>query len=329
VVAESSPTPTSEPDPALAPTLHWSSEEIASFVTSTGRGRVLLVRPGARGQDPIEAELRRAGYRVGRLPVTREVSHLPVAAATFLPDLVYVGLDRPYDPCIAALELFATDPRTGWLPLVAIVGAQVSRAVVTAAYERSGCDFLSAGAAEIELLARTHLLVRLAKALAQTGRAPVLGPPEVEVANAPAGDCRFLTDPETGVHTRTYFDHRLPAEIARARRYQRPLSLLVVLVRGAAEDPGVAAEAGAILTRRVRTCDVVARVVPDGFAILLPETSVDAAGILAARVRCDFEARDRRVCIGLAGLDEPRGGAHTPAALVETALARARDERGG
>lgn len=305
------------------PTLHWSSEEIASFVTSSGHGRVLVVRPGPADGDRVVTELRGAGYRVGHLPLTREVSHVPTAAATFVPDLVYVALTEPVEPCLAALELLAADPRTGWLPLVALVDERLDPKIVAVAYERAGCDFLSAKASDVELLARTHLLVRLAKAIAQTGRAPDLGPPEPEVANAPAGDTRFLTDPDTGVHTRTYLDHRLPAEIARARRYQRPLSVLVVRLEGDAVDPARLSGAATVLTRRVRTCDVVARLGTAAFAVVLPETTVDDAGVLAARLHADFEDRAEAASIGVAGLDEPRAEAHTPAGLLETAARRA------
>ena len=123
----------------------------------------------------------------------------------------------------------------------------------------------------------------------------------------------------TGLDDRHAFDERLHSELGRAARYGRDLSLVVMQIDALdtiAADHGeecadrvIAAIAG-ILRRLVRVGDIVARIRPDGFSWLLPETDARAAVLAAERAQ---------VLIGAISL--PTGGFAT----LSCGIADARD----
>jgi PleD family two-component response regulator len=286
-----------------------------------GTGRVLTVRVGS-SSDAVDRCLKQAGYRVGRIAVTRESSHLPQAAASFLPDVIYVSIDEPTDACIDALEALACDPRTCELPIVALLPRTIDDAVIEEAYSRSGCDFLRLGGSHVELLARTHLLVRLSTRALGLGVSAVGVPPRMEVANDVAGTRLDLRDGATGVYSATYFRHRLQQEVARAHRYQRPLTLLAVQCPAAAKDAG-AGRLATVLGDACRNVDLVARLEPDLFAVLLPETDVERCTPVVERIVADAMAQGLQCQIGRAGLGSAGDdAAYSAGSLLRLACAR-------
>ena len=108
---------------------------------------------------------------------------------------------------------------------------------------------------------------------------------------------RSATDTLTGLYSRWYFYERLYAEVARARRYRQPLSLIVgeldgeedlARARGPAfRDAVLAAMAHLLLTSLRDKVDVACRLGGGRFALLLPSTppGPDAAGLVAERAR--------------------------------------------
>ena len=83
-------------------------------------------------------------------------------------------------------------------------------------------------------------------------------------------------------------------EVARSRRYARPLALLMIDVdglravndtRGHPAGDKLLAALAAILREGVREVDLPARYGGDEFAVLLPETTLDGAAIAAERLR--------------------------------------------
>lgn len=102
-----------------------------------------------------------------------------------------------------------------------------------------------------------------------------------------------LTDDLTSLHNRRAFEERLADEVARARRTNRPLSVLMVdlddfkLVNDvhshAAGDAVLKATAQALLAC-VRDVDTCARIGGEEFIILLPETDLAGATTVAEKV---------------------------------------------
>ena len=108
-----------------------------------------------------------------------------------------------------------------------------------------------------------------------------------------------VLDGLTRVYNRAYLERTLAVEISFALRHQSDLAVIVLDIdhfRQINEQHGhdagddVIAEVAQVLTRSVRTEDVVARFGGEEFVILLRSTSVESASIVAERVRSVVEA---------------------------------------
>jgi diguanylate cyclase (GGDEF)-like protein len=101
-------------------------------------------------------------------------------------------------------------------------------------------------------------------------------------------------DPLTRLPNRRDFEERGNAEIVRARRYGRPLTLISLdLDNFKSVNDREGHEAGDRLLRtiaetlgeNIRTMDVAARIGGDEFVVLLPETGHEAGGEIAAKLQ--------------------------------------------
>ena len=98
---------------------------------------------------------------------------------------------------------------------------------------------------------------------------------------------RAITDGLTGLYNHRYFYERLGQEIARARRYDTPVSLLMVDIDDfkafndthghVAGDEVLRAVAGILNSALRRDIDIAARYGGEEFAVILPNTPIDGA----------------------------------------------------
>ena len=107
------------------------------------------------------------------------------------------------------------------------------------------------------------------------------------------------TDPLTGVPNRRSFETTARREVERARRYAKPFSVLALDIDhfkcvndNYGHDIGdiVLKGMAQICLGKMRVTDTLARLGGEEFAILLPETDIDAATNLAERLRYAVEA---------------------------------------
>src|SRR5687767_3524948 len=100
-------------------------------------------------------------------------------------------------------------------------------------------------------------------------------------------------DPLTRLPGRGVLFLRLDDEMARAERFGRPLSLLLLAIdgfghlseaHGQAAADGVLQRLAILLLSSAREADTVARVGTDRFALLLPETAAAGAVVVAERI---------------------------------------------
>jgi diguanylate cyclase (GGDEF)-like protein len=101
-------------------------------------------------------------------------------------------------------------------------------------------------------------------------------------------------DPLTGVYNIKYFKEILEREFARAKRYRRPLSLIMLDFDhlkefndrfGHPEGSRLIKLVASCIKKNVRAQDYVARYGGDEFIMLLPETGVEGAKVVAERIR--------------------------------------------
>ncbi len=151
------------------------------------------------------------------------------------------------------------------------------------------------------------------------------------------------TDPLMGIFNRRYFDRRLPAEVARALRYGLELSLLVIDIdhfkrvnddHGHRAGDAVLAGLGDLLAREVRACDIPARYGGEEIAVIMTNTGLSGARVLAERIRAAVErtvfAGDGvemhcTVSVGVAALDETCREAPALVEAADKALYRAKE----
>ena len=102
-----------------------------------------------------------------------------------------------------------------------------------------------------------------------------------------------VTDGLTGLYNHRYFQDRFEEEVERARRYQHPLSLLMLDLddfkryndtNGHIAGDLLLVEVSKVLKRAVRKVDTAARYGGEEFAIILPDTKKKGALIIAGRI---------------------------------------------
>ena len=109
-----------------------------------------------------------------------------------------------------------------------------------------------------------------------------------------------LTDTLTEIANRRFFDYNIKREFSRLRRYGRPLSLMMVDIDffkkvndtwGHQTGDAILKEMGALLKSGFRVTDFPARYGGEEFAVVLPETTAEAAYGLAEKFRVMVSGR--------------------------------------
>ncbi len=119
------------------------------------------------------------------------------------------------------------------------------------------------------------------------------------------------TDPLTGVFNRRYMDCRLTEEVANAKRYGLPLSVLMLDIDhfkqindqyGHQAGDAMLVNLGKIIAGELRESDVLTRYGGEEFLIIATHTPLLAATNVAERVRKCIESHDFRLPEELGGL---------------------------
>ena len=142
-----------------------------------------------------------------------------------------------------------------------------------------------------------------------------------------------LEDALTGIPNRMAYEKRVAEEYARWRRFHAPLSMIVIDIDhfkrvndqyGHQAGDKVIRVIAQELRKQLRDVDFMARYGGEEFVILLPETNIQNAGIVAdklcAGVRgCEFQHGGSRVPITVSGGVAQFGGVDTVAQVFERA----------
>lgn len=147
-----------------------------------------------------------------------------------------------------------------------------------------------------------------------------------------------LRDGLTRLFNHTTCLDKIAVEMRLHRRYGRPASLMMVDVDGFKEindrhghqagDRALAA-LGAIIERTTRASDICCRYGGEEFAVILPSTGIEEAGLLAERLRVEAErgmpdGRALTVSIGVASCGEDTDTAQSLVEKADAALYRAK-----
>jgi diguanylate cyclase (GGDEF)-like protein len=151
-----------------------------------------------------------------------------------------------------------------------------------------------------------------------------------------------ITDPLTGLFNRRRLDEALATEFERARRYKRPLSMIMLdmdSLKGINDNYGHPVGDAALkmvadaIRGQIRRVDLPARFGGDEFIVLLPEVERSVAMRIAERIRSQLQPRKPTedmftVSGGVAQLQEEHATADDLLRAVDRALYRAKREGG-
>jgi len=106
-----------------------------------------------------------------------------------------------------------------------------------------------------------------------------------------------LIDPATGLFNYAFLNYKLDEEFKRARRFEHPLTCVMLGFEGQASEE-VLRELAGIFLASSRDTDVLGRFDESSFLFLLPNTGPDGAEVMAHRVSRQAEVRGLRDLVG-------------------------------
>jgi diguanylate cyclase (GGDEF)-like protein len=163
-------------------------------------------------------------------------------------------------------------------------------------------------------------------------------------SQADVADRQFTVDALTGLPTRKAFAALAEGELERHRRAQRPLTLLIAnidsckrinMCRGYQVGDRLIVQVANLCQAIRRGCDIVARVGGDYFAILLPDTDLAGAEIIAERLRRTVETTplltpEREIAATVSiGIAQARPGGDIAALMTQADAALQEAKRAG
>jgi len=243
----------------------------------SGQPKLLLVEDELTQQMVMEHLLRSVGYDVD---VAGNGDDALAMIKTGQYQLVLTDWEMPGMDGVTLCRLV----REANLPSVYIL-LLTSHGAVAHAVEglRAGAnDFIRKPADETELLARL-----------EAGKRVVLLEQSLRQANTKI-ELLSVTDPLLGIYNRRYLHTKLPEEVARARRYNTALSIVMADLdhfkavndtHGHQTGDSVLQHAVTMARSTLRQSDWIARYGGEEFVIVLPETNVQGAMAVAERIR--------------------------------------------
>ena len=287
--------------------------------------RILLADDSSTVRALARLELEEAGYDVVE---AADGAAALEAVRTEQPDVVLLDIEMPGMDGYDVVKELKADAATADIPVVFLTG-RVGAEDVVRALRLGGHDYLRKPPEPAELLARVSAALRV-KALQDELR-----------RRADELDRMSRTDHLTGLHNRRHSEEHLHALGAGARRHGYPLAVLVLDVdhfkrindtHGHGVGDQVLVEVADRLRESKRTEDFLGRWGGEEFLLVLPWTGVDAAQVLAERLRAAVSrapvvtaAGDVPVTISVGGAAAEGPGDHDLLLLADQQLYAAKD----
>jgi len=290
---------------------------------SPPQGHIVVTDDSLTVRMMLKSHLEGAGYRVSVCPDGEACLEL-LGGGGPPPDLVLLDVVMPGVDGLEVLGRLKGDPHAGFVPVI-LLTAQGEVSDRVHGLDQGAGDYIAKPFEADELLARVRAHIRIKRlqdalseqnaALETANRDKAALLAELEAKNAQLA-ALARTDPLTGVANRGHIEQCLADEVARARRFGHRLAVGMLDIDffkrindgfGHPFGDRVIREVARILTQTLRQVDKVGRYGGEEFLLVLPDTDIEGAHILAERVRAlmadfTFEPQDYRgtVSIGVA-----------------------------
>jgi diguanylate cyclase (GGDEF)-like protein len=202
------------------------------------------------------------------------------AMQTMSPATILLDLDMPEQDGFSLLRQLKDTAGTHNIPVIILSGLQGSDDKVTA-FDLGAADYVTKPFDMAELRARLRATLRLHHLLALLAD-------------------RADLDGLTGLGNRSHFNKRWAEKVAEAQRYNRPLTLAILDVDhfkrvndtfGHPAGDEVLLGMATLLQHELRRPDVACRYGGEEFALILPSTGPEDAGVLGERIRQELSQR--------------------------------------
>ena len=280
--------------------------------------KILIVENVCATLQLIAAEIRHSGW------TAFSVSNGEQAIAAFCsdqPDLVLLDVLLPdMDGFEVARQMRAIEKPGAWTPII-FLSSRNSDADIEKGISAGGDDYLSKPVSEAVLGAKIRAMQRIV----QMRTSLVVLARELDAANQ---ELKRLSasDGLTGIANRRFFDDYLSREWRRAMREESVISLLMCDVDHfkpfndtfghQAGDDCLRRIANALASTMERGADIVARYGGEEFAIILPQTPLAGAQLVAERLRHAVET-----------LNQPNPGSPEAITTISVGLATLRPSK--
>ncbi len=280
---------------------------------------ILVVDDEPANVELLDRRLRRAGYEVSTASSAQEAL---AEVARRPPNLMLLDICMPGMSGLEVLRTLRAAPDTHLLPIIMVTGLSATEDIVEA-IQSGANDYVTKPINMPVLLARVETQLRVSGLLIQ-----------LEAQTKILGHLAAF-DELTGVYNRRSLMGALEAQLSRLHQQHSALSLLMIDLdrfkdvndtHGHAVGDAVLREFARRVAESARDADIVARYGGEEFCLILPESDVIVAEMVAERVRSAVADRPFRVAdadivvtasIGAASL-EP-GSTAAPAELLEQA----------
>lgn len=246
---------------------------------SDNRPAILLVEDEPATRAILSRQLDRAGYAV--IAVSNGAEALDVLEKQFVP-LLLTDWDMPEMNGVELCKAVREMSLDGYVYTI-LLNTRDGKANVLAGLAAGADDYLTKPPDDNELRARIN-----------TGRRVLRLEQSLRAANRRIHQL-LITDALTAAYNRRYLMDRLPQEIERARRYQRPLAVVLCdvdhfknindMYGHQAGDRVLRSLATLLMGELRRDVDWVARYGGEEFLIVLPETQLNDAIAVAEKIR--------------------------------------------